>query len=135
MRQDTLFGMPTRTPGPDQAAAFRARDPARYDALFGAADPRMVARFFAYHAKNPDLYRLFVQYAQEAKDRGRGRFSSWMIGNRVRWYTSVETTGPLYKVTNDYFALYARLLIFERPEFQGFFELRAMKAHRVGPRE
>jgi hypothetical protein len=93
---------------------YRSRDPDRFDALFGEADPRMVAKFFTYHERNPTLYRLFLSFALQAKASGRPRFSSWMIGNRVRWYTAVETTGPVYKLTNDYFALYARLLIFGR---------------------
>jgi hypothetical protein len=120
---------------PHPEAPYRDRDPVRFGLLFGEADPRLVQRFFIYHAKNPGLYGLYLKYAREAKDRGRGRFSSWMIGNRVRWYTSVETSGPLYKLTNDYFALYSRLIVFEFPEFDGFFEMRAMKARRVGPRE
>ena len=113
----------------------RLRDPDRFDALFAEACPRLVARFFAYHQDNPALFGLFLRYAREAKDRGRGRFSSWMIGNRVRWYTAVETTGPRFKVTNDYFALYARLIVYLHPEFDGFFEMRAMKRVRTGPWE
>jgi hypothetical protein len=116
---------------------FDAPGPAdpRWQRLFADADPRLVERFLAYHERNPDFYALFTRFADQAREAGRVRFSHWMIGNRIRWYTAVETSGRNYKVSNDYLACFVRLLVYERPEFDGLFTLRPMKPVRSEPKE
>ncbi len=102
----------------------------------GECDPRLLKKFLEYHSKNPELYKLFKEFAYSAKIKGqRKRFSIWMIANRIRWYSQVETTGHEFKVSNDYLALYARLLIYEYPEFEGFFQLKTMKKRRTAAKE
>ena len=99
------------------------------------ASPKLVKKFLEYHEKNPGVFKLFVRFANEAKASGRPRFSHWMIINRIRWYSSIETTGDQYKISNDYNALYPRLLLAYHPEFEDFFELKQMKIHRKAARE
>jgi hypothetical protein len=98
--------------------------------LFREADPRLAEKFKVFHRKNPVVYALFIKFSQEAKASGRKRFSHWMIANRIRWYSLVETSGKAYKLSNDYIALYARLLVHDHPEFKGFFMLKPMKKVR-----
>lgn len=102
----------------------------RARSLFLEADPVLLRRFKRFHQDNPEIYELFCRFAREARDTGRKRFSHWMIANRIRWYTTVETTGSEYKLSNDYIALYARLLVYQDPSFDGFFSLKAMKSFR-----
>lgn len=82
-------------------------------------------RFDAFHASNPHVFKMFVQYARQAKARGYDKFSAKAIFERLRWYFSFETESEdEFKLNNDYTALYARKAIKEFPEFEGFFELR-----------
>lgn len=106
-----------------------------FDWIFRDANPRLVSRFIDYHHKNPDLYALFEKFALEAKQSGRPRFSIWMLANRIRWYSMIETTGKEFKVSNDYLACYARLLIWNNPLFEGFFQLKEMKRNRTVPKD
>lgn len=107
-----------------------------FNQLTKDTDPRLVDKFLKYHRENPDLYELFKTYAESARVKGgRRRFSIWMIANRVRWYSQVETSGKEFKVSNDYLALYARLLISENPLFDGFFQMKRMKTMRSEARE
>lgn len=107
----------------------------RWTELTEGADPDLKQRFLEYHRENPALYSKFKEYAFEAKRSGRSRFSIWMIANRVRWYTQIETTGAEFKVSNDYLALYARLLACDYPVFENFFSFKRMKSKRVKARE
>jgi len=83
-------------------------------------------RFKAFHKANPQVYVLFVRFAEMARTKGRRpRFGARMIGERIRWYTAVETTSTDdYKINDHFWPYYARLLMLTRPEFDGFFERR-----------
>ena len=107
----------------------------RYELLLGEADPALLDKFFKYHENNPALFDLFVKFAREAQRQSRKRFSVWMIANRIRWYCQIETTGKDFKVSNDYLALYARMLILLDPSFDGLFTLKRMKKNRVMARD
>lgn len=109
--------------------------PSRWDQLFAGANFEMVRRFIEYHKKNPRLFDLFYKFAKDAKNAGRKRFSGWMLINRIRWYTDIETSGKTFKIANDYIGLYVRLLIYYYPEFEGFFVMREMKINRKQPIE
>ncbi len=107
----------------------------RWFQLFEGADPSLVKKFLDFHKKNPDLFGYFERFSQEAKASGRKYFSIWMIANRIRWYTVVETSGKEFKVSNDYLACYARLIVYLHPEFEGFFKLKKMKSFRLSARD
>lgn len=111
------------------------KDNPKWQEYFGDCDPVLLNDFRKYHQENKELYGLFLKYAREAKASGRERFSVWMIANRARWYSQVETSGKDYKVSNDYLALYARLIMYQYPEYEGFFLIKRMKKKRVKARE
>jgi len=69
---------------------------------------------------------MFEQFARAAKSRGsRNYFGARMIGERIRWYTTVETdSADDYKVNDHHWPYYARLLMLKYPEFDGFFQRR-----------
>ena len=98
--------------------------------LFGGCDVSLLESFKKFHKENPKIYELFEKFSDDAKRAGRKRFSHWMIINRIRWYTSVETTGVEFKISNDFITMYARLLTLRRPEFDGFFSLKKLKPSR-----
>jgi hypothetical protein len=85
-------------------------------------------KFNQYHRDNPQVYELFKRFTFMAIKRGHNRLSAWMIANRIRWETSIETFSvDEYKISNDYIALYARMFMRDHPEYDGFFKTKEMK--------
>ncbi len=101
--------------------------PSLHDILF-MADHDLVTRFEAYHRENPFVYEEFERRARAMKDAGRKKYSQWTIVQSLRWDFDLRTKGDVFRINNDFIALYARLMIHHCPEFAHFFELRAMKA-------
>jgi len=88
----------------------------------------LTQRFNQYHRDNPQVYELFKKFTFMAIRRGHNRLSAWMIANRIRWETSIETFSvDEYKISNDYIALYARMFMSDHPEYNGFFRIKEMK--------
>jgi hypothetical protein len=88
----------------------------------------LTQRFNQYHNDNPQVYELFKKFTFMAIRRGHNRLSAWMIANRIRWETSIETFSvEEYKISNDYIALYARMFMSDHPEYNGFFRIKEMK--------
>jgi len=85
-------------------------------------------KFNQYHKDNPQVYELFKRFTFMAIKRGHNRLSAWMIANRIRWETSIETFSvDEYKISNDYIALYARMFMRDHPKYDGFFKTKEMK--------
>jgi hypothetical protein len=80
-----------------------------------------------WHTTNPEFFTLFEQFTAEALRRGHKKLSGWLIANRVRWETSIVTTGNDYKISNDFIALFARLYMVRNPKYIGFFRTKRMK--------
>ena len=90
--------------------------------------PTLTERFKQYHRDNPQVYDLFKKFTFMAIRRGHKRLSAWMIANRIRWETSIETYSvEEYKISNDYIALYARKFMQDHPSYDGFFKIKEMK--------
>ena len=94
--------------------------------LFDKASRERFQRWAKFHRENPKVWILFRKFARQAHERGnRSHFGARMIGERIRWYTQVETNDPEYKVNDHHWPYYARLLMLLEPEqFIDFFELR-----------
>jgi hypothetical protein len=107
--------------GFDPTASTGQRRPVRVDRQ----------KFEEYHAKNPQVYQLLRRFALEAHRSGRVRLSISLLFERVRWYTTVETQGDVFKVNNTHRAWYVRLLMQDEPDLMGCFETRKSKADRV----
>lgn len=88
----------------------------------------LTSRFNQFHNDNPQVYEMFKKFTFMAIRRGHNRLSAWMIANRIRWETSIETISVEdYKISNDYIALYARKFMSDYPEYNGFFKIKEMK--------
>ncbi len=91
-------------------------------------DAKVVADFWAFHARHPNVFEMFLRFAREAKSRGRGRFGAAMIIQRIRWYVRIEqvgTEGETFKIHDHLGACYSRLTMIRHPEFEDFFEIRS----------
>ena len=77
--------------------------------------------------KNPTIYSLFKQFAQEAKDAGFECYSARTIVERIRWHVKVETRGDKeFKINDHHTPYFSRKLMRECRRFAGFFELRKL---------
>jgi hypothetical protein len=96
--------------------------------IFDNIDAGLLKKFKAYHLANQHVYKRFREAAMEMRGAGRKKYSQVTIINLIRWEYDRANPGDLFKINNDFIALYARLLIFHDESFADFFELRTMKA-------
>jgi len=92
-------------------------------------EPSSQAKFDAFHAANPHIYDLFINFAFRAMRKGRTRYSARTLLHVIRWHTTVETDDPAgFKINNLWSPYYARLFETDYPEHAGFFEKRKSQA-------
>ena len=81
--------------------------------------------FVAWLWDNEEIYGHFKRYADDARERGRRRFSAYMIRERVRWYVNVENRGPgEFKISNNVTPYIARTLILDDERFANVFKTK-----------
>jgi len=92
-------------------------------------DPNLslAERFSAFHEANPHVYSGLRDLALQLKRRGRERYGLKGLFEILRWRHALETTDADFKLNNSYTSLYARLLMANEPELDGFFEVRERK--------
>jgi len=88
------------------------------------------AAFELFHRDNPQVYRLFCHYCDEAIRAGRKYLGAKMIWERMRWHARVETTDAAFKLNNNWHSFMARLWLAEHPEHPDFFETRRLKSEQ-----
>ena len=87
-------------------------------------------KWWIWHRANPHVYELFKRFTMQAINRGHRNLSAWLIVNRIRWETSIETTGDDFKISNDFIAYYSRLFMHDHPQYKGFFRTKTLKSER-----
>ena len=92
-------------------------------------NPSIRVRFLQFHISNPHVYAKLRELALFAKSGGAKRIGIALLFERLRWFSMFETTGDIFKLNNDYRALYARMLMKNVSALDGFFELRARSAY------
>lgn len=81
--------------------------------------------YIAWLWDNEELYGHFMRYAQDARERGRRRFSAYMIRERVRWYVNVENRGPgEFKISNNLTPYIARTLVIDDERLANVFTIK-----------
>ena len=85
--------------------------------------------FEKYDKENPQIWKMFVKIAMQAKMKGFKTYSANGIFEIMRWETRV-TGNDEFKVNNNYRPDYARKMMSEYPAFKGFFRIREIKAVR-----
>lgn len=82
-------------------------------------------QFLEYHKKNPQVFTLFVQFAEELIGSGRKRGSAHAVMHRIRWHHDVDAGDEdEFKINNNYAAWYSRLFEYKHPQHKGFFKRR-----------
>lgn len=86
---------------------------------------QIYAAFEAFHLANPDIWRHFKFYADQARTSGREHYSANAIFERIRWYVDIETKGEgELKLNNNFRAYYARMYHAAVPTAGQFFRNR-----------
>ena len=83
----------------------------------------VLKRFKAFHSENPHVFSEFEFLARQMRQAGQKQYSAQAIIYRMRWDHDLKTTGEPFKITNDFTSIYARLLCWKYPDFEGFFKM------------
>lgn len=94
------------------------------DYLFDHYPANVLSDFKKFHAKNPHVYNEFKALAFEMKATGRTKYSSKMIINVLRWRMDMKSKGDVFKINDKFQSIYARMFVYNHPEFMTFFEFR-----------
>lgn len=78
--------------------------------------------FNDYHAKNPQVYKMFEKFSLVACQH-RKNFGAKVIIERIRWDTMIAGDDG-FKVNNNHAPYYARLFEQLNPQYKGFFRKR-----------
>ena len=86
-------------------------------------------KFEEFNRLNPQVYSVLESMTAEMVNRGRRKIGMKMLIEVLRWNYYLETDDPNsdFKINNNYVPYYARLILERHPEWDGVFELRAMK--------
>lgn len=90
-------------------------------------DQKNAKSFLEYHAANPDVYRMFRQFALQLLNAGRKHIGAKMIAERIRFESQIKGDDG-FKINNSYVAYFARMFERDFPRFEGVFEFRRSKA-------
>lgn len=104
---------------------------AKFDSLFDRYSEKTKKDFKQFHAENPEIFTEFLALARKIKNTGRKKYSAEAILQVLRWHRDIQTTGEPYKISNNFRSMYARLLVYNYPEFQGFFTMHGLEDNRV----
>lgn len=82
--------------------------------------------FRRFHAENPHVYERLKRLAFKLKVRGVERYGMKALWEVLRYEEALETNAPAssFRLNNNYTASYARLLMAQEEDLEGFFELR-----------
>jgi len=86
--------------------------------------------FDRYDSENPQVWEAFKKFAFEAKAKGFKNYSANGIFELMRWHTDINSL-PDFKINNNYRPDYARKMMREFPEFEGFFRTKQLFAARL----
>jgi hypothetical protein len=88
---------------------------------------RMEEKFLEFHHRNPHIYRAILDKALELFRAGRRRYGIKALYEVVRWEQAIQTEGGEFKLNNNHAAFYARMIMDNVPQLQGFFTTRETK--------
>jgi len=94
--------------------------------------PPATVRFLRFHRENPRVFHLFVRFSRDAKTALGTPIGINLVTERVRWETSVVTTGDAHKLNNNFAPFYARLIMHSQPDLRGAFTTRRSVADEDG---
>lgn len=101
---------------------------ARWAYLTKGCDPEKLKKFKDFHSTNPYVYDSLEGEAERQMSEGWRKSSVWLVLNIIRWGPgSTVDSESSFKISNDYFAFYSRLLISRHPKFVNWIEIKSLK--------
>lgn len=88
------------------------------------SNERILEKFWEFHFQNPQVYADLRRLALGLVHAGRKHYGIKSLFEVLRWERALYTTGSIFKLNNNYHALYARILMDDEPELAGFFSTR-----------
>jgi len=89
--------------------------------------------FAKFHRKNPQVWRMFCDYASRARRAGRTVYSARTIISVLRFELDLETdTDEPVKINDHFSPYYGRMYLATHPEAGDFFQLRKRISEREG---
>ena len=86
-------------------------------------------RFEVFHKDHPEVYSYLLGLCLELRGKGFKRYGIRSLWERVRWHFQVEKNlGADFKLNDHFHSRYARRIVEQHPELDGFFELRELRA-------
>ena len=92
--------------------------------LFQRTGP-ITRKFWEFHLANPQVFKELMRLALDLKRKGVMKYGIGSLFEVIRWHRAMETNGSVFKLNNNYRALYARELMKYEPKLDGFFEIRS----------
>jgi len=90
-------------------------------------------RFKRFHAANPHVYDALVNLARRFRERrGESKIGIGMLYEVLRWnyYMTTESEDD-YKLSNDFRACYARLIMQKEADLKGIFQTKQSVADNI----
>ena len=81
-------------------------------------------KFVLLHAENPHVYKELVRLAREALLSGQRKWSINGLFEVLRWKLVIETNDREFRLSNNHRACYARLIMEQEPDLEGFFTIK-----------
>jgi len=89
----------------------------------------MKTDFKKYDKENPAIWKAFIELSKQTRLKGFETYGAKGILELIRWHTgAIGNDG--FKVNNNFAPDYARKMMFEFPDFNGFFKLRNLQKER-----
>lgn len=94
--------------------------------LWDSEKPSILERFDKFHTENPHVYKSLVQLARDMRrNRADRKIGMKMLFEVLRWNHFLNTTSEDdFKLSNDFTAPYARLIMAREWDLAGAFNLR-----------
>lgn len=91
------------------------------------SDVKLDRKFKAFCDRNPHVYDILVRLAREAKAAGKEKISIVLLVQVARWEIMFRTeSDDGFKINNSFTSRYARLIMQNEKDLEGFFELRKL---------
>jgi hypothetical protein len=85
--------------------------------------------FDRFHGDHPEVETYLIALAYELRGKGYRRYGISALWERLRWHFQIEVgLGEDFKLNNNFRSRYARKIMQERPDLDGFFEIRELRA-------
>lgn len=91
----------------------------------GGVPDSTISKFLKYHNENREVWRWFEVFARSAANSGK-KLGAKAVMERVRWEVEINS-GDEFKANNNFTAYYARVFAVKYPQFENYFETRAVR--------